>query len=95
MPHEEDVDAWAKEDCGCGHVRHAHAGGTGACRRTVLRSDYSSLPTAVYAEGEEDHPFAWPTNWPPAADVPVVEKPCDCTDFHDPEPVEPDEEQRS
>lgn len=90
-----DADTWAKEDCDCGHVRHAHRGGTGECMRTVQRSDFSDLPAAVYAEGEEHHPFAWPTNWPSPADVPMIEKPCDCRGFHYPEPTEPDREEQS
>lgn len=88
-----DPDDYAKEDCGCGHRRHAHDMTTGICRRTRMRADYSNLPPAEYAEGEDPF-FSWPTNWPAPADLPYVEVPCGCNGFHYPEPPEPDEEQR-
>lgn len=87
-----DADDWAKEDCACNHRRHAHASGTGACSRTVQRTDYSHLPPAIYAAGADENPFAlgWPTNWPDPADIPLVEKACGCRRFDYPEPSEPD-----
>jgi hypothetical protein len=86
---DERADDWAKEDCACGHRRSAH--GRGACSRTVEGRDLDSLPKPEYAPDDEDHPFAWPANWPPLADVPLVTKPCPCTEFHDPEPSEPED----
>lgn len=75
-----DVDDFVKESCDCSHPRYAH-GPDGVCGRTVKRKDYGSLPPAEYRAGEEDDPFAWPSNWPDPNDVPEVEQPCGCRHF--------------
>lgn len=58
-----------------------------------MRADYSNLPSAEWADGQ-DQWLDWPTNWPPAADIPYLEVPCGCERFTDPEPPEPDEDPR-
>lgn len=81
-----DADDYAKEDCACGHRRHSHRSGTGPCRRTRTRQDYSNLPPREYAPGDENNPFAWPMNWPAISDIPLTEVPCGCAAFYDYEP---------
>lgn len=85
-----DHDDYAKEDCGCGHRRSGHSLINGECTRTIEVRDWDGLPKPACAPGDEDHPFAWPTNWPKVGDIPIVTKPCPCTGFHDREPSEPD-----
>jgi hypothetical protein len=88
-PYDDDPYDTHKDDCRCRHRRSAHTR-TG-CTRTVKVTAWSVLPLPQYKPGEEDHPFAWPTNWPPVNQLPQITKDCSCTGFHEPEPAEPDD----
>jgi len=77
-----DHDDWAKEDCACGHRRHAHDKGSGRCRHTrTRRVAPPDLPPPILGDSEFD-PFAAPLNWPPYEEWPMVEVPC-CSAFQD------------
>jgi hypothetical protein len=74
-----DADDWAKEDCECGHRRHGHQRGTGACRHTKLRRQVpDNLPAPEFAT--DAGPFDAPLNWPDSHTWPLVEVPC-CPGF--------------
>lgn len=80
---------WANASCHCGHPRYRHTlTGTGACLVVTTSVVFDGLPAPEYAPGTENHPSAWPLNWPPLADLPVVDVPCDCEAFRDPESPE-------
>jgi len=72
--------------CSCGHARFRHNhGGTSACTATAQSVDMSGLPKPEYAPGTEDHPKAWPLNWPSAGVLPVTDVLCGCPVFTDSE----------
>lgn len=86
--YDDDPFDTRKEDCGCGHRRSAH---WPACNRQVERTDADAVPPAMFAPGDEDNPFAWPTNWPAPNALPKVTVPCECKEFYYPEPEPPDD----
>jgi hypothetical protein len=70
-----DADDYAKEDCECGHRRHSHVRGTGACRQTRVRR-VAPEGLTWSGEGFDCEPSIPIDQWP------QVEGPC-CTAFED------------
>jgi len=74
------------DSCACGHRRWRHNdAGTGSCLAVVQQVDMSGLPKPEYAPGTDEHPMAWPLNWPDVRELPVVDIECGCPVFTDPE----------